>query len=64
VETATAKSFCEAMFQLHKARSLRFVHFKKTEADLLPDLEKQTTTIRLHHSANVMSDKVNEKTIP
>ncbi|MDD4995813.1 MAG: hypothetical protein PHW53_05125 [Patescibacteria group bacterium] len=32
-----------------------------TEADLLPDLEAQTLTIRLHHLANVMSDNVIEK---
>jgi hypothetical protein len=28
---------------------------------LLPDLEKQTLTIRLHHLANFMSDNVIEK---
>ncbi|MDD5319139.1 MAG: hypothetical protein PHD43_00735 [Methylococcales bacterium] len=33
----------------------------QTEADLLPDLEKQTLTIRLYHLANVMSDNVIEK---
>jgi hypothetical protein len=33
----------------------------KTEADLLPDLEAQILTIRLHHLANVMSDNVIEK---
>jgi hypothetical protein len=30
----------------------------KTEADLLPDLETQTLTIRLHHLANVRSSKL------
>jgi len=33
----------------------------QTEADLLPDLEKQTLTIRLHHLANFKSDNVIEK---
>jgi len=49
-ETAMANSFHEAMFHPDKARILHFVHFNKTKADLLlPDLEKQTLTIRLHH---------------
>jgi hypothetical protein len=60
-ETAMANSFHEAMFHPDKARILHFVHFNKTKADLLPDLENQTLTIRLHHLANVMSDKVIEK---
>jgi hypothetical protein len=33
----------------------------KTEADLLPDIEKRTLTIRLHHMANIVSDNVIEK---
>ncbi len=33
----------------------------QTEADLLPDPKKQILTVRLHHLANVMSDKVIEK---
>jgi len=37
------------------------MEWKQTEADLLPDLEKQTLTIRLHHLANVMFDNVIEK---
>ncbi|HEY5141175.1 MAG TPA: hypothetical protein VIJ25_17950, partial [Methylococcales bacterium] len=33
----------------------------KTEADLLPDMEKQTLITRLHHMANIVSDNVIEK---
>ena len=59
-ETAMANSFRETMSHPDEARTLLCALYK-TEADLLPDLEKQTLTIRLHHSANVMSDKVIEK---
>jgi len=59
-ETAMANSVREAMSHPDEARTLLCALYK-TEADLLPDLEKQTLTIRLHHSASVMSDKVIEK---
>jgi hypothetical protein len=56
-ETAMANSVREAMSHPDEARTLLCALYK-TEADLLPDLDKQTLTIRLHHSASVMSDKV------
>ena len=59
-ETAMANSVREAMSHPDEARTLLCALYK-TEADLLPDLEKQTLTVRLHHSASVMSDKVIEK---
>lgn len=59
-ETAMANSIREAMSHPDEARTLLCALYK-TEADLLPDLENQTLTIRLHHSATVMSDKIIEK---
>ena len=59
-ETAMANSVREAMPHPNEARTLLCALYK-TEADLLPDLDKKTLTIRLHHFANVMSDKVIEK---
>jgi hypothetical protein len=59
-ETAMANSLRETMSHPDKARTLLRALYQ-TEADLLPDLEKQTLTIRLHHLANVMSDNVIEK---
>ena len=59
-ETAMANSVRDAMSHPDEARTLLCALYK-TEADLLPDLDKQTLTIRLHHSASVMSDKVIEK---
>jgi hypothetical protein len=59
-ETAMANSLCESMSHPDEARTLLRALYQ-TEADLLPDLEKQTLTIRLHHLANVMSDNVIEK---
>jgi hypothetical protein len=59
-ETAMANSLRENMSHPDEARTLLRALYQ-TEADLLPDLEKQTLTIRLHHLANVMSDNVIEK---
>lgn len=59
-ETAMANSLRETMSHPDEARTLLRALYQ-TEADLLPDLEKQTLTIRLHHLANVMSDNVIEK---
>ena len=59
-ETAMANSCRESMSHPDEVRTLLCALYK-TEADLLPDLEKQTLTVRLHHSASVMSDKVIEK---
>jgi hypothetical protein len=59
-ETAMANSLRENMSHPEEVRTLLRALYK-TEADLLPDLEAQTLTIRLHHLANVMSDNVIEK---
>jgi hypothetical protein len=59
-ETAMANSLRENMSHPDEVRTLLRALYQ-TEADLLPDLEKQTLNIRLHHLANVMSDKVIEK---
>ncbi len=59
-ETAMANSLRKYMSHPDEVRTLLCALYK-TEADLLPDLETQTLTIRLHHLANVMSDNVIEK---
>jgi hypothetical protein len=59
-ETAMANSLRSSMSHPDEVRTLLSALYQ-TEADLLPDLEKQTLTVRLHHLANVMSDKVIEK---
>ena len=59
-ETAMANSLRKTMSHPDEVRTLLRALYK-TEADLLPDLETQTLTIRLHHLANVMSDNVIEK---
>jgi hypothetical protein len=59
-ETAMANSLRSSMSHPDKVRTL-LSDLYQTEAYLLPDLEKQTLTVRLHHLANVMSDKVIEK---
>ena len=59
-ETAMANSLRKTMSHPDEVRTLLCALYK-TEADLLPDLETQTLTIRLHHLANVMSDNVIEK---
>lgn len=59
-ETAMANSLRSCMSHPDEVRTLLSALYQ-TEADLLPDLEKQTLTVRLHHLANVMSDKVIEK---
>jgi hypothetical protein len=59
-ETAMANNLRENMSHPDEVRTLLRALYK-TEADLLPDLEAQTLTIRLHHLANVMSDNVIEK---
>jgi hypothetical protein len=59
-ETAMANNLRENMSHPDEVRTLLRALYK-TEADLLPDLEAQILTIRLHHLANVMSDNVIEK---
>lgn len=59
-ETAMANSVQENLSHPTEARTLLRTLYK-TEADLLPDKENKTLTIRLHHLANIMSDNVIEK---
>ena len=59
-ETAMANTLRKTMSHPDEVRTLLCALYK-TEADLLPDLETQILTIRLHHLAYVMSDKVIEK---
>lgn len=59
-ETAMANSMRGTLSHPDEVRTLLRALYQ-TEADLWPDPEKQTLTIRLHHLANVMSDKVIEK---
>ena len=59
-ETAMANSLRSSMSHPDEVRTLLCALYQ-TEANLLPDLDKQTSTVRLHHLANVMSDKVIEK---
>ena len=55
-----ANSLRKTMSHPDEARTLLCALYQ-TEADLLPDLEKQTLTDHLHHLANVMPDKVIEE---
>lgn len=59
-ETAMANSVRENLSHPDETRTLLRTLYK-TEADLLPDKENKILTIRLHHFANAMSDKVIEK---
>ena len=59
-ETAMANSLREHLTRPDEARRvLRALY--TTEADLLPDLEAGTLTVRLHHGANAATDQVIEK---
>jgi len=59
-ETAMANSLREHLKRPDEARRLLRALYT-TEADLLPDPEAGTLTVRLHHSANVATDQVIEK---
>ncbi|MEF8767718.1 putative transposase [Candidatus Accumulibacter contiguus] len=60
-ETAMANTLCEKNLVRHdKARSLLQALFM-TEADLLPDEQAGTLTVRLHHMANSTSDQAIRK---
>ncbi|PZN87464.1 MAG: hypothetical protein DM484_00310, partial [Candidatus Methylumidiphilus alinenensis] len=61
-ETAMANSLREQdqMARPDEARSLLQALYK-TEADILPDHEAGTLTVRLHHSANASTDAVIQK---
>jgi hypothetical protein len=59
-ETAMANSLREHLTRPDEARRLLRALYT-TEADLLPDPEAGTLTVRLHHSANAATDQVIEK---
>ena len=59
-ETAMANSLREHLKRPDEARRLLRALYT-TEADLLPDPDAGTLTVRLHHSANAATDRVIEK---
>ena len=59
-ETAMANSLREHLARPDEARSLLQALYQ-TEADLLPDHEAGTLTVRLHHSANASTDAAIQK---
>jgi hypothetical protein len=59
-ETAMANSLREHLKRPDEARRLLRALYT-TEADLLPDRDAGTLTIRLHHGANAATDRVIEK---
>ena len=59
-ETAMANSLREHLARPDEARSLLQALYK-TEADILPDHEAGTLTVRLHHSANASTDAAIQK---
>ena len=59
-ETAMANSLREHLTRPDEARRLLRALYT-TEADLLPDPEAGTLTVRLHHSANAVTDQAIEK---
>ena len=59
-ETAMANSLREHLKRPDEARRLLRALYT-TEADLLPDPDAGTLTVRLHHSANTATDQVIEK---
>ena len=59
-ETAMANILRETISHADEARSLLRALYQ-TEADLLPDPEEGTLTVRLHHMANPSSDEANRK---
>ena len=59
-ETSVANSVRENLTRPDEARRLLCALYT-TEADLLPDSEAGTLTVRLHHSANATSDQAIEK---
>ena len=59
-ETAMANSLREHLKRPDEARRL-LTSLYTSEADLLPDPEAGTLTVRLHHSANAATDRMIEK---
>ena len=59
-ETAMANSLREHLKRPDEARRLLSALYT-TEADLLPDPQARTLTVRLHHSANAATDRAIEK---
>ena len=55
-ETAMANILCQTLARPDEARTLLEALYK-TEADLLPDGQAGTLTVRLHHMANAASDQ-------
>lgn len=59
-ETAMANVLCESLSHPDETRSLLRALYA-TEADLLPDYQQRTLTVRLHHMANEYSNKAIRK---
>jgi len=59
-ETAMANILRTCGFRHDEARAL-IASIYRTEADILPDLEARTLTVRLHHLATMRSDAAAEK---
>ena len=59
-ETAMANTLHSHKFRQDEARQL-LASVYRTEADLLPDLEARTLTVRLHHLPTVRADTIVEK---
>ena len=55
-ETAMASVVRETLAHRDEARAL-LQEIYRTDADLIPDEQTQTLTVRLHHLANPLSDK-------
>jgi len=59
-ETAMANVLCESLSHPDETRSLLRALYA-TEADLLPDYNTRTLTVRLHHMANEYSNNAIRK---
>ena len=59
-ETAMANILRPVIKRPDEARALLVALFS-TEADIIPNLEEQTLTVRLHHMANKISDSAIQK---
>jgi len=59
-ETAMANCLCEFMSHQGQARKVLQALYQ-TDADIIPDYEKKTLTVQLHHMANKAMDKIIEK---
>ena len=59
-ETAMTNALCENLSHPDETRSLLRALYA-TEADLLPDYQQRTLTVRLHHMANGYSNEAIRK---